>query len=77
VSRVERHLASSDVPPNLDDEAHRSAYNEAVKPLYLAALCVMVPAIFCSLATSNLLLDDRHNAVEDLKVEGSSRIDHT
>ncbi|WRT66816.1 uncharacterized protein IL334_003779 [Kwoniella shivajii] len=44
------------------------AYDEAIKPLYLAALITSFVSLIFGFCTKNYVLDDRHNAVEDTKI---------
>ncbi|WWC69773.1 uncharacterized protein I206_103716 [Kwoniella pini CBS 10737] len=44
------------------------AYDEAIKPLYLAALLTSFVSLIFGFFTKNYVLDDRHNAVEDTKI---------
>ncbi|WVQ70460.1 uncharacterized protein L199_008687 [Kwoniella botswanensis] len=48
------------------------AYDEAVKPLYLAALLTSFVSLIFGAFTKNYVLDDRHNAVEDTVISMKS-----
>nr|AOR51867.1 siderophore-iron transporter Str1 [Phaffia rhodozyma] len=45
-----------------------SAYNEAIRPLYLAALITSMVSLLFGICTQNYYLGDTHNVVEDTKI---------
>lgn len=45
------------------------SYDNAVRPLYIAALATSTLSLFCNFFMTNYKLDNRHNAIETKKIE--------
>ena len=47
----------------------RAGYDNAIRPLFIAALATSTLSLFCNFFMTDYRLDNRHNAIETKKIE--------